>query len=229
MTSPALSGAADLAASVIDELANARWDEVTARFDETMRQGLSAEQLAGAWAQVVAQAGSYKSRGATDSARSGDLTTTNTPLVFEAGELVARISFRDDQTIAGLYILNPDAAGASSEAASPPLPEADKLARSVIDDFAHARWTGVTARFDDTMRAGLPAEHLAAAWSQLAGESGSCKSRGDTVVARLGDMTVTDTPLVFEAGELVVRIAFRDDQTISGLYFLSPDAARTMI
>jgi hypothetical protein len=32
-------------------------------------------------------------------------------LAFEAGDFVARITFRDDQTIAGLYILNPDAAG----------------------------------------------------------------------------------------------------------------------
>ncbi|WP_240163882.1 hypothetical protein [Mycolicibacterium sphagni] len=44
--------------------------------------------------------------------RTGDFTTTNTPLHFEAGEFVARFAFRDDQTIAGLYILNPDAAEA---------------------------------------------------------------------------------------------------------------------
>jgi hypothetical protein len=38
---------------------------------------------------------------------------TNTPLSFEAGDFVTRITFRDDRTIAGLYILNPEAAGAS--------------------------------------------------------------------------------------------------------------------
>lgn len=37
------------------------------------------------------------------------LTITNTPLSFEAGDLTARITFREDRTIAGLYFLDPQA------------------------------------------------------------------------------------------------------------------------
>jgi hypothetical protein len=62
----------------------------------------------------VGMAGAYEGRGDTDVARAGDFTTTNTPLTFEAGDFVARITFRDDRTIAGLYILNPDVAGGGS-------------------------------------------------------------------------------------------------------------------
>ncbi|MCW2528686.1 MAG: hypothetical protein JWM76_3546, partial [Pseudonocardiales bacterium] len=72
--------------------------------------GLAEEGLSEAWAQIVGMVGVYESHGDTEATRTGVLTTTNTPLVFEAGDFVARITFRDDQTIAGLYILNPDAA-----------------------------------------------------------------------------------------------------------------------
>lgn len=109
-TSP-LPEAADLARTVIDDLTHARWADVRARFDATMLEGLSEEQLAEPWVQIAAAIGAYEGHGETDVVRAGDFTTTNTPLRFEAGDLVARITFRDDRTIAGLYFLNPEAAG----------------------------------------------------------------------------------------------------------------------
>jgi hypothetical protein len=33
-------------------------------------------------------------------------------------------------------------------------------------------------------------------------------------------MTITDTPLSFEAGDYMTRITFRDDRTIAGLHIL---------
>ncbi|TDO06479.1 uncharacterized protein DUF3887 [Mycobacterium sp. BK086] len=102
-----LPEAADLASSVIDDLTNARWAEVRARFDARMHDGLSEEELAAVWRQIPGMVGNYEGHGDTDVAREGDLTRTVTRLRFDAGELVARIGFRDDQTIAGLYILNP--------------------------------------------------------------------------------------------------------------------------
>jgi hypothetical protein len=116
-TSP-LPEAADLARRVIDDLTHARWADVRARFDDTMREGLSEEELAKPWPQIAGMVGAYEGHGETDVVRTGDFTTTNTLLNFEAGEFVARITFRDDRTIAGLYLLNPDpAAGASGSAA----------------------------------------------------------------------------------------------------------------
>lgn len=106
-----------------------------------------------------------------------------------------------------------------------PLPEAIELAQAVIDDHAHGRWTDITARFDETMRAGLTEEGLAEAWAYLAGIAGAYESHGDTEAVRAGDFTITTTPLTFEAGDFVARITFRDDQTIAGLYILNPEAA----
>lgn len=111
MNTQVLPGADELSRTVIDDLAHARWADVTARFDAVMRDRLTEEGLAEAWAHIVGLAGAYESHGDTDAVRAGDFTTTNTPLNFEAGDFVARITFRDDHTLAGLYILNPDVAG----------------------------------------------------------------------------------------------------------------------
>ena len=74
-----------------------------------MRDGLSEDALAAAWAQIVGRSGAYERHGEPEVARAGDVTVTNTPLALEAGDYVARISFRDDRTIAGLYILDGEA------------------------------------------------------------------------------------------------------------------------
>lgn len=111
MNTNPLPGADELARAVIDDLTHARWADVRARFDATMHDGLPEEGLAEAWAQITGMVGAYESHRGTDATRTGLLTTTNTPLIFEAGEFVARITFRDDHTIAGLYILNHEVAG----------------------------------------------------------------------------------------------------------------------
>lgn len=110
MNTTPFADAAPIAATVIDDLAGGRWEAVTARFDTTMRTGLSADALAAAWAQIVGLAGSYEGRGDTEANRAADITVTNTSLRFEAGDYVARIAFRDDHAIAGLHILKPESA-----------------------------------------------------------------------------------------------------------------------
>jgi hypothetical protein len=108
-----------------------------------------------------------------------------------------------------------------------PLPDAVGLTHAVIDDHVHGRWTNITERFDETMRAGLTEEGLAEAWAYLAGMAGAYESHGDTEAVRAGDFTITNTPLAFEAGDFVARVTFRDDRTIAGLYILNPDAAHS--
>lgn len=109
MNTTPLPAAAQLAAEVVDDLAHSRWGSVVARFDDVMADRLDVDGLAAAWAQLVATAGRYESSGRTEATRAADFTITNTPLAFEAGDFTARITFRDDATVAGLFILNPEA------------------------------------------------------------------------------------------------------------------------
>lgn len=109
MNTTPLPEAAELAASVVEDLAAARWARVVEQFDATMRDGLSEDALAAAWAQIVGLAGAFEERGAPEVVRAGDMTITNTPISMEAGEYTVRITFRDDRTIAGLFILESEA------------------------------------------------------------------------------------------------------------------------
>lgn len=111
MNTTPLPEAAGLAETVIDDLSGSRWASVVARFDQVVAERLNAEGLAAAWAQVVGTVGAYEGHGEVELKRAADLTITTTPLAFEAGDFVARISFRDDQTIAGLLLLRPESAG----------------------------------------------------------------------------------------------------------------------
>lgn len=105
MNTTPLTGAAELAVAVIEDLAAGRWSLVTEKFDPTMRSGLSEEALAAAWAQIAALCGAYEGHGESAAVRAGDMTITNTKLLFKAGDTSARITFHDDRTIAGLHIL----------------------------------------------------------------------------------------------------------------------------
>lgn len=109
MDTRAHDGAVELAAGIVDDLAGARWAEVVARFDERMTAALDAEGVGDAWAQVVGTVGAFEAAGPATARRLGDVTVVDTPLRFEAGEMVARISVRADRTVAGLFILAPGA------------------------------------------------------------------------------------------------------------------------
>ncbi|MCV7020258.1 DUF3887 domain-containing protein [Mycolicibacterium aichiense] len=109
-----------------------------------------------------------------------------------------------------------------------PLADADELARTVIDDLAHGRWSDVSARFDTTMREQLTDEALAFGWAEIATRAGAYQNHGDITAVRIGEVTTTNTRLSFEAGDFVARITFRDDETIAGLFILNPDAAAAM-
>lgn len=149
----------------------------------------------------------------------------------EGGDLTVLRGAVIDGTLHGRAFTQVDPAariGADGEPNDPetgqiPLPEADELARTVVDDLTHTRWAEVIARFDETLRAELSEKELAAGWRKITRRAGTYQGRGETHVARRGDLTVTTTPLAFATGEFVARITFRDDHTIAGLYLHKPD------
>lgn len=108
MNTTPLPDAADLATATIEDLVAGHWSRVTAQFDATMRDGLSEDSLAAAWAQIVGLSGAFEAHDVPDVARAGDMTITNTRLSMEAGDYTARITYRDDRSIAGLFILPGD-------------------------------------------------------------------------------------------------------------------------
>lgn len=105
------------------------------------------------------------------------------------------------------------------------LPNAAELSREILANLIAGSWSDVTARFDDQMKEGLDAETLAGVWGQVVQHGGELESADEPDVLQVDDVTVTDTLLHFENEDFVARLAFRADESLGGLYFLSPDAA----
>ncbi|WP_327406672.1 DUF3887 domain-containing protein [Streptomyces sp. NBC_01288] len=46
---------------------------------------------------------------------------------------------------------------------------------------------------------------------------------GEPFVRRIGDHTVVDIPLTYEAGDMKARVAFDTDEKVAGIFILAPD------
>ena len=100
------------AAEITDQLAAHQWAEVRSQFDEGMKAKLAEDGLANAWAQVVKAKGEYVSRGEPTqlgSPAGEEHYVFDTPVEFEQGPMKTRLTFHADGTVAGLFILVPDA------------------------------------------------------------------------------------------------------------------------
>lgn len=98
------------AAALTDLMVGNDWPAVREDFDATMREGLSEEQLASAWQQVVQLKGAYQSRGEPKRVlKPGALVVFDTPMTLEQGAMKSRITFRENGDVAGLFVLVPEA------------------------------------------------------------------------------------------------------------------------
>lgn len=93
-----------LALDELDKIVNGA-DGVTAGFDPTMQQRLSADGVAAGWAAYQKQFGDYQSHGDPEDVSRGDLTVVNVPLKMARKPGQFRITFHRDGHIAGLFLL----------------------------------------------------------------------------------------------------------------------------
>lgn len=109
-------GAAEHATQlVIDWIAN-DYPAMSADFNDEVRQKASAQTMAAAWASVVGMVGAYEGMDAPVVRQWGDYTVVDIPLRFEAGEMNARVTYDTSGKVAGVFILDPKAAGSAGSA-----------------------------------------------------------------------------------------------------------------
>jgi Protein of unknown function (DUF3887) len=104
MTRAVPPGLTERAVAVFAAQAENRWPDVLAEFDENMREKLTADRLAGGWAQTIAIIGALERIGDPFAFPAGQYTIVNIPLHFEAGEANGRVTFDLAGKIAGLFI-----------------------------------------------------------------------------------------------------------------------------
>lgn len=91
---------------------------------------------------------------------------------------------------------------------------------AVLEALHGGRYADATRHFDARMSAALPASKLAEVWStMLPAKVGGFVSGGSPDVTRAGGMPVVQTPLHFERGALMMRVACQPDGSIGGLFF----------
>jgi hypothetical protein len=101
------------------------------------------------------------------------------------------------------------------------LPDAAERAASLLADVTEKRWEQVTSGFDERMTKALDARGLADAWAQMIGMAGEYQGMGEPVARLLGNYTVVDVPLRFEAAELTGRVSYDRSGQVAGLFFLN--------
>jgi len=107
MAQEVLPGAAERASTLFADVAEQRWDQARAGFNQQMSERLDATALAGVWAQVIGTAGGYEGMGGPVAHQAGDYTVVDVPLHFEAADLTGRVSYDRAGQVAGLFFLNP--------------------------------------------------------------------------------------------------------------------------
>jgi hypothetical protein len=103
------------------------------------------------------------------------------------------------------------------------LADAGARATAVLIDWIEARYDRVVACFDARMTERLPPEALAAAWARVIGTVGAYERMGEPLVRQVGDYTVAEIPLSFEAAEMKGRVVYNRSGQVSGLFVIKPD------
>lgn len=103
------------------------------------------------------------------------------------------------------------------------LPGAADRATQLFIHWIEGHHDQIVANFDATMTAQLPPDQLAAAWAQVIGMVGAYGRMDKPLVQQLGDHTVVDIPLTFEAGDMKGRVTYNSQGQVSGLFILTPE------
>jgi hypothetical protein len=106
--------------------------------------------------------------------------------------------------------------------ARPVWPGAAERGGALFADMAAGRWAEACRDFDEKVASKLDADGVAERWARLAAMVGRLEQMGEPVAYQVGEYTLVDVRLLFEAGERTGRATYRRDGKVAGLFFLPP-------
>jgi hypothetical protein len=98
------------------------------------------------------------------------------------------------------------------------LPGAAERAVAIFAAMAAGRWEEARRDFGERMRERLDADRLASGWAHTASLVGAFERMGEPSAHPVGEHTVVDIPLYFEAAEAAGRVTFDADAAVVGLF-----------
>lgn len=114
--------------------------------------------------------------------------------------------------------------GRTETTITPPDDRAGASALSILYALAAGDFRALRKDFDPTLTAALDEKGLARIWADVTSMVGGLERLGDPFARTVGEHTVVDVPMSFEAGEMVGRLAFDHDARTAGLFLLQPGA-----
>ncbi|MEW2129504.1 DUF3887 domain-containing protein [Streptomyces sp. NPDC005435] len=104
--------------------------------------------------------------------------------------------------------------------------DAAERATRIVRDVLENRMDEARRSFNSQVLEAFTDEVRGNGLAAVAGLVGAFESYPDTApfVRRVGDHTVVDVPLRYEAGDMKARVAFDDDEKVAGLFILPPEA-----
>jgi hypothetical protein len=103
--------------------------------------------------------------------------------------------------------------------------DAAERAVKIVTDVLDGRMDEARPSFNAEVLAAFTDEVRGNALATVAGLVGAFEGfgQGDPFVRRIGDHTVVDIPLRYEAGDMKARVAFDADEKVAGLFILPPE------
>lgn len=111
------------------------------------------------------------------------------------------------------------AAENAATGASAPASGAEATANNVVDLLSKGDFTGVTALFDATMQAALPASKLQQTWAGIAQQVGAFKGKSAARAATEQGYSVFYIPCQFERANLTAKVVLNASGQVAGLFF----------
>jgi len=103
--------------------------------------------------------------------------------------------------------------------------DAAERAVRIVTDVLDGRMDDARKSFNAQVLAAFTDEKRGSALATVAGLVGAFEGfgEGEPFVRRIGDHTVVDVPLRYEAGDMKARVAFDADTTVAGFFILAPE------
>ncbi|GAA2068444.1 hypothetical protein GCM10009801_16690 [Streptomyces albiaxialis] len=103
--------------------------------------------------------------------------------------------------------------------------DAAERAIQVVTDVLEGRMAEARRSFNAEVLAAFTDEVRGTSLASVAGLVGTFEGLGEQApfVRRIGDHTVVDIPLRYEAGGMKARVAFDADEKVAGIFFLTPE------
>lgn len=94
------------------------------------------------------------------------------------------------------------------------------ITEKVISYFENDQYSEIYVLFDETMQSAISIEKLSEIWKTLPAQVGKYIGSGEAVASEVQGLVVVNHFLDFENVDLDLKLAFNEQNKISGLYFV---------